>query len=253
VLFIAFTGEELGLIGSSYYARNPRFPMARTLAMVNLDMVGRLGADPLIVYGMGTAPEWKDIVGDANLAPAIPLAFEQAGYGPSDHTSFYANDVPVLHLFTNVHGDYHKPSDDWERIDPAGLDRIAAFTSSMVGVLASRPGRLTLVSGVGEREQRVGGYDAWLGSVPDFTPVERGVLLAAVTAGSPGETAGLRKGDVLVGLGSRRGKHEILDLQGFTDALRAHRPGDDVVLTFVRDGELHSVEARLGDRADRPE
>ena len=272
VLFIAFTGEELGLIGSSYYTKNPTIPLSRTLAMINLDMVGRLEDDPLIVYGVGTAPEWEDIIARANAGPDVSLAYEPAGYGPSDHTSFYASGIPVLHLFTNVHADYHKPSDDWQGIDPAGLQKVTALTAGLAAELANRASALTLIAGVGERERRAGGYGAWLGTVPDFTPVDRGVLLAGVTASSPADAAGLRKGDILVGLESatparacrgapdERGEvsgppacaFEIDDLEDFTDALGAHKPGDEVVLTFLRDGAEHQARTTLGDRSDRP-
>ena len=248
ILFIAFTGEELGLIGSSHYAKNPTIPLERTIAMINLDMVGRLGDGELIVYGTGTAPEWADILPAANAGLDLPLVYEEAGFGPSDHTSFYASGVPVLHLFTNVHGDYHRETDDWEKIDADGLTRIARFTARLAGELAGRPGRLTLIPGVGEREQRAEGYGAWLGTVPDFTPVERGVLLAGVSAGSPAEEVDLRKGDVVVGVG----EHEVEDLYGLTDALRAHRPGDEVVVRYLRDGIERSVTLTLGDRSERP-
>ncbi len=272
ILFIAFTGEELGLIGSSYYTTHPTVPLDRTLAMINLDMVGRLEDHALIVYGVGTAPEWKEIVERADAEEGIPLAYEAAGYGPSDQTSFYASDIPVLHLFTNVHGDYHKPSDDWQKIDAGGLGKVAELTANLAAAVANRETRLTLIPGVGEREQRAGGYGAWLGTVPDFTPVERGVLLSGVTAGSPAEVAGLRKGDILVGLenatpvpvcpgdpaGPDVGPEPPLcafvidDLQGFTDALGAHKPGDEVVVRYIRDGTERTGRTTLGDRADRP-
>ncbi|MDX1395735.1 MAG: M20/M25/M40 family metallo-hydrolase [Gemmatimonadota bacterium] len=248
ILFIAFTGEELGLIGSSHYVRNPAFPLARTLAMVNLDMVGRLGEEAMIVYGMGTAPEWEDLVPEANRDTAIPLAYEAAGYGPSDHTSFYAADIPVLHFFTNVHRDYHRETDDWPNIDVAGLERVARFTAEVAGRLADRPTRLTLVPGVGDPGERAGGYGAWLGTVPDFTPVDTGVLLAGVTAGGPADEADLRKGDVIV----RIGTHDVEDLQGMTDALSAHVPGQEVTIWFLRDERRMTTTAILGDRADRP-
>ena len=248
ILFIAFTGEELGLIGSSYYANNPVVSLDRTLAMVNLDMVGRLNDEAMIVYGMGTAPEWQEIVPAANEGIGIPLAFEEAGYGPSDHTSFYASQVPVLHFFTNVHRDYHRETDDWEFIDEEGLHRIASLTAEVAKRLANRPTRLTLIPGVGEPGERAGGYGAWLGTVPDFTPVEKGVLLAGVTAGGPAAKADLRKGDVLIGIGDR----DVEDLQGMTDALRKYAPGQDVVITFLRDGSRRTTTATLGDRADRP-
>jgi len=248
VLFIAFTGEELGLLGSSYYVKHPTIPLQRTLAMVNLDMVGRLGDGAMIVYGMGTAPEWKDIVEDANRETAIPLEYEEAGYGPSDHTSFYAADIPVLHFFTNVHRDYHRETDDWEKIDAPGLVRVAALTARVADELADRPTRLTLIPGVGKPGDRGAGYGAWLGTVPDFTPVETGVLLAGVTEGSPAAEAGMQKGDILIRIGSR----DVPDLQGMSDALSEFLPGQEVVLTFLRGERRLTAVTTLGDRKDRP-
>ena len=250
ILFMAFTGEELGLIGSSYYTKNPTRPLEETLAMVNLDMVGRLEGGTLIVSGTGTAPEWQQLIPSANDDIGIDLAYDPSGYGPSDHTSFYSSDIPVLHLFTNVHADYHRDTDDWERIDGDGLIQVARLTANIAGLVANRPTRLTLIPGVGEQAAGTAtGSGAWLGTVPDFTPVDHGVLLSGVTAGSPGDAAGLRKGDILVGIGEA----EVATLQDFSDILRRHKPGDDVVLRFLRDGEAHEVSVRLGDRADRPE
>ena len=249
ILFIAFTGEESGLIGSGFYTREPVFPLDRTSAMVNLDMVGRLELGTMIVYGTGTAAEWEAILPAANEGPAIPLGFEPSGFGPSDHTSFYMNDIPVLHLFTNVHGDYHRDTDDWEKIDGEGLARVARFTANVARLVANRPMQLTAIPGVGEQAPRGGsGSGAWLGTVPDFTPVEFGVLLAGVTGGSPAEAAGLQKGDILIGIG----RFEIGTLQAFSGALAEYEPGDVVVLKHIRDGQELEVEARLGDRASRP-
>ena len=118
----------------------------------------------------------------------------------------------------------------------------------MAGALSNRAERLAVIPGVGEREQRAGGYGAWLGTVPDFTPVETGVLLAGVTDGSPGHAGGLIKGDILIGLG----EHDVADLQGMTDALRAYRPGDEIVVRYLRDGAERETRVTLGDRANRP-
>lgn len=250
VVFVAFTGEELGLLGSSRYADAPAVPLERTTAMLNLDMVGRLGADPLIVYGTGTAEEWEGILADANRPLGLSLVFEATGYGPSDHTSFYTRDVPVLHFFTNVHGDYHRPSDDWEKIDVEGVEKVAELVARVVREVADRPQRLTLVEGAGTPARAEGeGYGAWLGTVPDFTPVERGVRLAGVAEGSPAERAGVRRGDVLVGLG----EHEVGDLYDFTAALRASRPGEEVELRLLRDGTELVLRATLGSRSARPD
>ena len=248
VLFIAFTGEEAGLIGSAYYVAHPSFPLENTVAMINLDMVGRLEEGELIVYGVGTAAEWRETMPAANEGPQISLEYEESGFGPSDHTSFYAVGIPVLHLFTNVHADYHSPTDDAEKIDAAGLGRVAELTANVAGLLSNRSRRLTVVTGVGERGQPAArGSGAWLGTVPDFTPVELGVLLANVTADSPAESGGLQRGDILIGLGG----HEVADLQGFTDALNAHQPGDRVVLRYIRDGVERETTVELGDRSDR--
>jgi hypothetical protein len=245
ILFIAFTGEESGLLGSAHYARTPTQGLDRARAMINMDMVGRLESDRLIVYGVGTAAEWPALVARQAEAAGIAVALQPDGIGPSDHTSFYLRDIPVLHLFTNTHTDYHKPSDDWERVDAPGIARVAQLVTSLTRELAGSMGGLTLVRGAGRPAQPpTRGSGAWLGTVPDFAPVERGVLLSGVTAGSPGDAAGVRKGDILI----RLGEHEIEDLQGFTDALRAHEPGDQVTLVVLRDGREVRLQAVLGRR-----
>jgi hypothetical protein len=246
VLFMAFTAEESGLIGSSHFVRNPTLPLDRVRAMLNLDMVGRLEGRPLIVYGVGTAEEWRRKLAEEAEAQGLELALRDEGFGPSDHTSFYMNDIPVLHFFTNTHGDYHRPSDDWELIDAEGLERVALLAAAVAGRLAGDAARITLVRGAGEPPRPGGGRSRgpWLGTVPDFSPVERGVLLGGVTPGSPGEEAGLRKGDILVKLGS----HDVADLEDFTAALQAHRAGDEVEITVLRDGSEVRLRAVLRSR-----
>ncbi len=247
ILFLAFTGEEFGLLGSAYYVRHPTRPLEETVAMLNLDMVGRLGEGRLIVYGTDTAAEWGELVGGVASAGGIDVAFNGSGYGPSDHTSFYAGDVPVLHFFTNVHTDYHKPSDDWESIDVDGLVRVADLVAEIAQRIADRPTRLTLQRSEAPPPARSeGGYGAYLGTVPDFAPVEFGVRLSGVRAGSPAEAAGMMKGDVLI----RFDGEEIADLYAFTDALRAHAAGDTVAIVVLRDGQEVELVAVLGSRGD---
>jgi hypothetical protein len=245
ILFIAFTGEESGLLGSAHFTRSPTVPIERAHAMLNLDMVGRLENDPLIVYGVGTADEWPGLVERRAAQLGIPLGTRPEGYGPSDHTSFYVNDIPVLHFFTNTHSEYHRPEDDWDRIDAAGLERVAALVGGIAADLAGSGPRLSLQRGVGQPQARGGaGSGAYLGTVPDFTPVERGVLLGGVTAGSPGDRAGMKKGDVLI----RLGVHEVANLEAFTAALRAHRAGDEIDVVVLRGGRELTLRAVLGSR-----
>jgi hypothetical protein len=251
VLFIAFTGEESGLLGSAHFAANPTLNGGALTAMMNMDMVGRLGAGPLIVYGVDTAEEWRTIVDPAATRAGVTVATRGEGYGPSDHTSFYLKDVPVLHFFTNTHADYHKPGDDWEKIDGPGLEKVAALVADIAKASANRRPMLTLRRGAGEPPRPAGavaaGYGAYLGSVPDFTPVERGVKLGGVTAGSPGDAAGLKAGDIIVGIGI----HDVADLQAMTDALRAYKPGEVVAVRFLRNSVAQSVNVTLGSRSAR--
>jgi hypothetical protein len=248
VLFVAFTGEELGLLGSARFVSAGPVPVERMRAMLNMDMVGRLGDGPLIVYGVDTAVEWRAAVEAAARDAGVDVALRGDGFGPSDHTSFYARDIPVLHFFTNVHSDYHRPTDTWDRIDADGLERVAALVAAVARDAADRTAPLTLVRGAGTPPAPAGdaprGYGAWLGTIPDFTPVAHGVLLSGVSANSPAEAAGMRAGDIVIALGT----HDIADLQALTDALRAHRPGDRVRVRFLRNGAVHEVDLALGRR-----
>lgn len=245
VLFIAFTGEESGLLGSAHFVAQPGIELSRLRAMLNLDMVGRLSGGSLIVHGTGTAAEWPDLV--TRHAPRGPvLTLNPDGYGASDHTSFYLKDIPVLHFFTNVHSEYHNPRDDWQLVDAAGIESIGTMVAAITRDLG--PGqRLTLVRGSGRPPTPAGegrGYGAWLGTVPDMKPIERGVKLMGVRDGSPGALAGLRPDDVII----KFDDDPIADLQGMTDALRTRKPGDRLRVTVLRDGKELVVNATLGSR-----
>ncbi len=249
VLFVAFTGEEEGLLGSNYFASHPTVPLARVRAMLNMDMVGRLGAGKLLVYGTGTAREWPEILAAADAGKdSLVLNEIGDGYGASDHTSFYSRDVPVLHFFTNVHGDYHKPSDTWDKLDYPGLERVAGLVARVATAVADRPAGLTLIRGAGKPKEAdsvaTPGYGAYLGTIPDFTPVDKGVKISGVRAGSPAEKAGLVAGDVIVAFDDK----EIKDLYAMTDGLRARKAGDSVKITVLRAGQPVTVTAVLGRR-----
>lgn len=254
VLFLAFTGEEKGLWGSSRFVADPTIPLERAVAMLNLDMVGRLAENRLTVFGMATAPEWEELVRSENRALDQPmeLALAPDGYGPSDHASFYGAGIPVLHFFTNTHTEYHRPEDDWDRINADGLERVTDLTRRVARRLAGGEGaRVASLSPV-ERERPAPaaegegrGYGPYLGTIPDMAPSdEPGLRLSGVREGSPAERAGLRSGDVVV----RFGGEEVTDIYTYTYALRDHEAGDVVEIVVEREGTRVTVQAVLGER-----
>ena len=249
VVFIAFSGEELGLLGSDYYVKHPLYPLTATEAMINLDMVGRLKNDKLIVYGTGTAAEFPALLDSLNWYAKFDLRPQPEGYGPSDQTSFYAAKIPVLHFFTDLHSDYHRSTDDWDKINAQGLVRVADFAAAMTTALANRPTRLTFVD-VPPPAPKAGaavtsGYGAYLGTIPDMASGEAGgVKITGVSKGSPAELAGMQGGDMITKIGD----YDVADLAGMTDALRAYKPGDKVVVVVMRDGVEKKLDVTLGKR-----
>jgi Tol biopolymer transport system component len=247
VVFMAFAGEEMGLLGSSHWTRHPTVPLDDIVAMINLDMVGRLAWNGLVVYGTGTAVEWEDMVGQELSRLGLEASFIPDGYGASDQTSFYVRGIPVLHLFTNTHDDYHRPSDEWDRIDVDGIITIADLVSGLARSVGSGD-RMAVIPDVGRAPGRVDGatpgYGTYLGTIPDFSPVDHGVLIGGVRDGSPADLAGLRAGDIIVKMAGA----EIADLYALTDALRSHRPGERVAIEWLRDGQPMSAETTLTNR-----
>jgi hypothetical protein len=251
VVFIAFGGEELGLLGSAHYVQEPIYPLAGTLAMVNLDMVGRLRNGRLIVYGARSAKEFPALLDSLNWYAGFDLRAQGDGYGPSDQSSFYAAKRPVLHLFTDLHEDYHRTTDDWQKVNLDGLKRVADFTLGLVTALANRPRPLTFLDLPAQLPPQTAapsaaspGYGAYLGTVPDMTGTPGGVRLVGVRAGSPAEKAGLRGDDII----TRIGRTDTPDLQAMTDALRSHQPGDTVEIVVRRGASVTRFRAKLGIR-----
>jgi hypothetical protein len=251
VVFIAFSGEELGLLGSAYYVKQPIYPLSGTLAMVNLDMVGRLRNGRLIVYGAQTAKQFPALLDSLNWYAGFDLKAQGDGYGPSDQSSFYAAKRPVLHLFTDLHEDYHRTTDDWQKVNLDGLKRVADFTLGLITALANRRTPLAFMDAATPFPAHASssanggpGYGAYLGTVPDMTGAPGGVRLVGVRAGSPAEKAGLRGDDIITRIGSM----ETPDLQAMTEALRGHQPGDTVDIVVRRGAALTVLRARLGTR-----
>jgi hypothetical protein len=253
VLFIAFTGEERGLWGSAFFVRQPTIDLDEAVAMLNLDMVGRVVEDGLTVLGVGTATEWNEIVDRANAQLSAPLRIGKSpdGYGPSDHSSFYGEGIPVLHFLSNLHEDYHRPSDDWEKINVDGLERVSELTARIATRLATGGADAVALTPVQQappsaaaptQSSSSGGYGPYLGTVPDMTPRDFGLRLTGVREGSPAAAAGLRAGDVVVAFDGK----PVTDIYAYTYALQAKSPGDEVIIVVERGGERLSLTATLG-------
>lgn len=247
IVFMAFTGEERGLLGSAYYTRNPRFALEKTVAMYNLDMVGRLADEKLIVYGTGTAKEldgWIDTLGSKF---GFKVKKDPSGFGPSDHSSFYAKKIPVLHFFTGTHGDYHRPSDDAEKINIGGMRRVAEMLTEIVLLTDALPARLEYVEVKGSA-MIVGGGDAdrpYFGSIPDFGSTAEGYAISGAAEGSPAAKGGLKGGDVIIGLGESK----IGSLEDFDSALRKFKNGDKIKVKVLREGKEVVLEVTLAPRS----
>ena len=247
LIFVTFSGEELGVLGSQYFVDQSPVPLEKVRAMLNFDMIGRMQDERLIVYGVATAQELSDIVTRANAVSPLKITATGDGFGASDQTSFFAKNLPVLHFFTNVHEDYHKASDDADKINAAGMARVISLAERITREIADRPSPLTFVRPVAAapttsmRENT----SAYLGSIPDMGATDvTGVRLTGVRAGSPADQAGLKAGDVIVEFAGK----PVKDLYAYTDALYAQKPGDTVDIVVLRGTERLTVKVTLGRR-----
>jgi hypothetical protein len=248
VLLLHFSGEELGLLGSQYFVENSPVPLARIQVMLNFDMVGRLKNERLIVYGVGTAAELPALIDSVSAGTGFAVNKVPDGIGPSDHASFHTRDVPVLHFFTDIHEDYHRASDDAERINAEGMWRVAELAERAARALGDRPGKLAVqraVATAGPAAASRQSSGVYLGSIPDMGAADVvGMRLTGVRAGSPADQGGLKAGDVIVEFGGK----VVKDIYEYTDALNGFKPGDVVTVVVVREGQRVTLQVTLGRR-----
>jgi hypothetical protein len=245
LVFVAFSGEEVGLLGSAHYVQKPAHPLDRTVLMVNLDMVGRPREGRLYVGGVDSGSGLREAVTAATGA-GLTLELSGDGFGPSDHTSFYGARRPVLFLFTGAHEDYHRPGDTWDKVDGPGLRAVTEFAARIVASVAAAPappayaGPETAAAPPPRR-----GYGPYFGIIPDFGQTgTAGVKISGVRAGSPAERAGVAAGDVLVLFAGVT----VKTMEDVAFALRSQRPGDTVRFTVLRDGAARQLQAVLEER-----
>jgi hypothetical protein len=245
-LFIAFAGEELGLNGSQHWTRNPTRSIEKSVAMLNMDMIGRLSGNQIVMAGIGTSPAFPELVKNAATHSGIEVKTTQSGYGTSDHTSFYVSNIPVLFFFSGLHSDYHRPSDDTDKINAAGATKILNMVYWIATELNRRETRpqFTKVQEpmtTGAVPAGGSGYGAFFGSIPDMTDEVQGVRFSDVRPNSPAAKAGLKGGDTLVQFDG----FAVKTLEDFTYMLRTHKPGQTVDVTVLRDGKPLTVKVTL--------
>jgi peptidase M28-like protein/PDZ domain-containing protein len=246
ILFASFAGEELGLLGSAHWVQHPTLPIEKAVAMLNMDMIGRIRDNKIYIGGVGTGSTLKADLEKAETNTNFKVEYSPGGYSASDHTSFVTKHIPVLFFFSGLHSDYHKPSDTWEKINPQSAAQFVDLIGRTGLELASAPDRPTFVAVVEDKPLAGpgGGYGPYFGSIPDFGQVENGVKFSDVKPASPAEKAGLKAGDILVQFGDK----PIKNLYDFTDALRRSKVGDMIDVTVMRDGQPVKASVKLEQR-----
>ncbi len=229
-LFMAFSGEEMGLLGSNYFVKNPTINTKAVSYMINMDMVGRLKQDSaLAVYGTGTSPIFKQVLKAHN--NKFKLIENESGVGPSDHTSFYLADIPVLHFFTGQHSDYHKPGDDSEKLNYGGMEKISEYIFNVISDLNDN-GKLAFRKTKNESDNTPR-FKVGLGVIPDYLFDGKGMRIDGVSEGRPAEKAGLQKGDVVIKLGDSL----VTNMMSYMRALSIFDKGDKTKVVVQRGKE----------------
>jgi aminopeptidase YwaD len=247
LLFLCFTGEEEGLIGSSYFVKSEKFKEFNTVAMINMDMIGRLKDDKLILNGTGTSPYWTQEIDELNKTYKFNLSYNPDGFGPSDHSSFYGKDIPVLMFFTDLHEDYHRPSDDYEKINSQGEEKVVKLVYDVVYDLSTRDMKPEFTKVAAKQDDNKGerkSVRVYVGTVPDFSSSDPGYKISGVQAGSPAEKAGILAGDVMIKFAGK----DIGNLYDYTAALGEVKPGQEVEVVLKRGTEEVTVKVVLGSK-----
>lgn len=231
VVFTAFSGEEMGLLGSAFYTKNPSVPLEQTVFMLNMDMIGRMKDNKLNIHGTGTADGFEDLVKAKAQPLGLSISTSADGFGPSDHTSFYIKDVPVLFLFTGLHEDYHRPTDTWEKINYPGEAKVVEYAAELLRTIGTNPDRpdfIKVKSSAGDKRSMA--FSVYVGTIPDYSDHPKGLRITGVREGSPAEKSGMKDGDVIIKFGTI----DVKNVYDYTHALSTVKPGDKIKVVVLR-------------------
>jgi C-terminal processing protease CtpA/Prc len=241
---MCFSGEEEGLIGSAYFVNSPIFSKLNIVSMINMDMIGRMENDKLVINGTGTSSDWVKNLDGINKNYNFTMSYIPDGFGPSDQSSFYAKNVPVLFFFTGLHKDYHRPSDTYDKINTTGEEKVARYVYDLVYEIANadKKPEFTKVAESNEKKQETGPVKVYVGTIPDFSSNEEGYKISGVKEGSPAEKGGIMAGDLMIKFGTK----EVKNIYDYTAALGDYKPGDEVEIIVKRNNETITCKVILG-------
>jgi metal-dependent amidase/aminoacylase/carboxypeptidase family protein len=236
-LFIFFSGEEMGLLGSKYFTEHPTHDLSKINFMINMDMIGRLNSETktVVVNGTGTSPVWEPLLKQL-ATEQLKIKTDSSGIGPSDHTSFYLKNIPVLHFFTGSHADYHKPSDDWDKINYEGAVAVLNLIRQVIEKLDGEP-KLQFLKTKSNAMAVRSPFKVTLGVMPSYSSDEPGLKVDGVTEGRPAHKAGIQTGDLII----QMGPYEIKDVQSYMEALGKFDKGQTVQIKVKRGNEVLSL------------
>jgi aminopeptidase YwaD len=241
-LFIAFSGEELGLFGSKYFTEHPTIDLSKAVYMINMDMVGRLNdsSHVLTIGGYGTSPQWGELFSKHDEKKYFNLKYDSSGTGPSDYTSFYRKDIPVLFFFTGLHKDYHRPSDEYDKINYAGELHIVKYIYSLIEALNLKDS-IEFTKTRETQNSTSARFSVTLGIMPDYTFNGAGVRIDGVSDGRPAQKAGLQIGDIIVQLGD----YQVSSLENYMQALSKFKKGDATTVKYKRGENISQTDVRF--------
>lgn len=238
IVFMAFSGEEMGLLGSQHFVENPTLSLQNVHAMINMDMIGRLSENKLIIMGTGTTDRWQTLIDEAN-TDSLDIQTQPGGTGASDHTTFYNKQIPVLHYFTDTHSDYHRPSDDTQYINFEGEDRVLEHIKQLVLSLDTLPqNQLAFTEAPGSQQQTMTLDGPTMGVTPDYGFDGTGMRITGVRSEGPADRAGLQSGDVII----RLNDHEIKDIYAYMDVLNTLEKGQQTTVTVLRNEQEQTLD-----------
>jgi len=237
ILFIAFSGEELGLLGSNYFVEHSKNTYEKIVAMINMDMIGRMSNNKLIILGAGTSPQWKEIIDRSNSNTDLKVKLNETAFAPSDQFAFYLKDIPVLQFFTGLHEDYHTTNDHWEYINQDGQVEILKLVSNIVLELDCRDKRIAF-NKLDDSQRTIRGFKVYLGTIPDYSSEDYGVSLVGVRNGSPADAAGMISRDIIISFDGK----EINDIYDYVDALNEVDAGKATKITVLRESKKINLD-----------